>query len=290
MCRSARRRIRRYDASLGYAGSVPWPRIAGCYGVSALHGHGCDSGADPPSSRTARPSWQRRSGSATRVLRLVELTRLITLEKLRGRFNLALGTGASASVLASTAGGPVTRRRATHRRNHDLRSYLRVSSRREPERAGQAVAVIGGSAGIGPGAARRARAEGADVVLTGRNPGRLPHAAAKIGARQTGPWTRTTRPRSTGSSRACRPATRDGRRRIGDTGALASAGARRVGLIKASRKSKPSVGRVVEAGQDTDAVAGQDEDEHPAGVKIPRLPGHAPRHRKGVARRVLSRD
>ena len=52
-----------------------------------------------------------RSGSATRVLRLVELTQLITLEKLRGRFNLALGTGVSASVLASTAGGPVARRR-----------------------------------------------------------------------------------------------------------------------------------------------------------------------------------
>jgi NAD(P)-dependent dehydrogenase (short-subunit alcohol dehydrogenase family) len=63
---------------------------------------------------------------------------------------------------------------------------LRVSSWREPERAGQAVAVIGGSAGIGLGAARRARAEGADVILTGRHPGRLPHAAVKIGARQTG--------------------------------------------------------------------------------------------------------
>ena len=86
------------------------------------------------------------------VLRLVKLTRLITLEELRGCINLALGTGASASVLASTVGGPVTRRRAIHRRNHDLRSHLRVSSWREPERAGQAVAVIGGSAGIGLGA------------------------------------------------------------------------------------------------------------------------------------------
>ena len=129
----------------------------------------------------------------------MKLTRLITLEELRGCINLALGTGASASVLASTVGGPVTRRRAIHRRNHDLRSHLRVSSRRKPERAGQAVAVIGGSAGIGLGAARRARAEGADVILTGRNPGRLPHAAAKIGARQAGPSTRTTRLRSTGS-------------------------------------------------------------------------------------------
>jgi len=42
-----------------------------------------------------------------------------------------------------------------------------------------------------------------------------------------------------------------------------------VSADKSSRKSKPSAGRVVEAGQNTDAVAGQDEDEHPAGVKYP---------------------
>ena len=40
---------------------------------------------------------------------------------------------------------------------------------REPELLGQTVVVIGGSAGIGFETARRARAEGAKVILTGRN-------------------------------------------------------------------------------------------------------------------------
>ena len=44
---------------------------------------------------------------------------------------------------------------------------------REPELLGQTVVVIGGSAGIGLETARRARAEGADVILTGRDPDRL---------------------------------------------------------------------------------------------------------------------
>jgi len=50
---------------------------------------------------------------------------------------------------------------------------------------GQTVVVIGGSAGIGLGTARLARAEGAEVVLTGRNPERLEGAAREIGARGT---------------------------------------------------------------------------------------------------------
>ncbi len=40
-----------------------------------------------------------------------------------------------------------------------------VSTPRAPELVGQIVVVIGGSAGIGLETARRARAEGADVVL-----------------------------------------------------------------------------------------------------------------------------
>jgi NAD(P)-dependent dehydrogenase (short-subunit alcohol dehydrogenase family) len=56
---------------------------------------------------------------------------------------------------------------------------------REPELPGQTVVVIGGSAGIGLETARRARAEGADVILTGRNPDRLERAAAEVGARST---------------------------------------------------------------------------------------------------------
>jgi NAD(P)-dependent dehydrogenase (short-subunit alcohol dehydrogenase family) len=55
----------------------------------------------------------------------------------------------------------------------------------EPELAGQTVVVIGGSAGIGLETGRRARAEGAKVILVGRNPDRLKQAAADIGAERT---------------------------------------------------------------------------------------------------------
>src|SRR5262245_31059912 len=48
--------------------------------------------------------------------------------------------------------------------------------------AGQTVVVLGGSSGIGLETARLARAEGADVVLTGRDPERLQSAAQEIGA------------------------------------------------------------------------------------------------------------
>ncbi len=58
-------------------------------------------------------------------------------------------------------------------------------SQREPELAGQTVVVIGGSAGIGLETARRARTEGAQVILTARNPGRLQQAAAELGAQDT---------------------------------------------------------------------------------------------------------
>jgi len=47
---------------------------------------------------------------------------------------------------------------------------------------GQTVVVLGGSAGIGLETARAARAEGADVVLTGRDPARLEAAAREVGA------------------------------------------------------------------------------------------------------------
>ena len=45
--------------------------------------------------------------------------------------------------------------------------------------------MIGGSAGIGLETARRARAEGAEVILTGRNPERLDAAAREVGAQST---------------------------------------------------------------------------------------------------------
>ena len=51
--------------------------------------------------------------------------------------------------------------------------------------AGQIVILIGGSSGIGLETARRARAEGADVVLTGRDPDRLEQAGDEVGAQRT---------------------------------------------------------------------------------------------------------
>ena len=60
-----------------------------------------------------------------------------------------------------------------------------ATTRREPELAGQTVVLIGGSSGIGLETARRARAEGADVILTGRDPARLTQAAAELGVPRT---------------------------------------------------------------------------------------------------------
>jgi len=51
------------------------------------------------------------------------------------------------------------------------------------ELLGDTVVVIGGSAGIGLETARRARAKGANLILTGRNPERLQQAASELGAR-----------------------------------------------------------------------------------------------------------
>ena len=53
---------------------------------------------------------------------------------------------------------------------------------RESALAGQTVVVIGGSSGIGLGTAMRARSEGGNVVLTGRDPQRLEDAAREVGA------------------------------------------------------------------------------------------------------------
>ena len=61
----------------------------------------------------------------------------------------------------------------------DSRAY------REPSLLGQTVVVIGGSAGIGIETARRARAEGADVILTARDANRLQNAASEVGALRT---------------------------------------------------------------------------------------------------------
>ncbi len=69
-----------------------------------------------------------------------------------------------------------------------------ASPRHEPELAGQTVVVIGGSAGIGLETARRARAEGAEVILTGRNSDRLSQAAHEVGAQRTAAFDATDTP------------------------------------------------------------------------------------------------
>jgi NAD(P)-dependent dehydrogenase (short-subunit alcohol dehydrogenase family) len=56
---------------------------------------------------------------------------------------------------------------------------------REPALLGQTVVVIGGSSGIGLETARRACAEGAKVILTGRNAQRLQYAARDVDAQST---------------------------------------------------------------------------------------------------------
>src|SRR5262245_31297815 len=64
-----------------------------------------------------------------------------------------------------------------------LRGDAMENARSEPALRGQTVVVIGGSAGIGLETARRARAEGADVILTARNQQHLKRAADEVGAR-----------------------------------------------------------------------------------------------------------
>src|SRR5215472_8441736 len=54
--------------------------------------------------------------------------------------------------------------------------------RRERGLLGQTVLVIGGSSGIGLETARLARAQGADIILTARNPDRLHRAGLELGA------------------------------------------------------------------------------------------------------------
>jgi NAD(P)-dependent dehydrogenase (short-subunit alcohol dehydrogenase family) len=58
-------------------------------------------------------------------------------------------------------------------------------TRRAQQLLGQTVVVLGGSAGMGFETARAARAEGAEVIITGRNPERLEHAARELGALST---------------------------------------------------------------------------------------------------------
>src|SRR5580765_4829254 len=53
---------------------------------------------------------------------------------------------------------------------------------REPNLLGQTVLVIGGSSGIGLETARLARAQGAEIILTARDPDRLHRAGLELRA------------------------------------------------------------------------------------------------------------
>src|ERR1700678_4430085 len=55
----------------------------------------------------------------------------------------------------------------------------------EPGLLGQTVVVIGGSSGIGLETARRARAEGAKLILAARNPESLENASRELGTLST---------------------------------------------------------------------------------------------------------
>jgi NAD(P)-dependent dehydrogenase (short-subunit alcohol dehydrogenase family) len=78
-----------------------------------------------------------------------------------------------------------------------------ASTGREPALLGQTVVLIGGSAGIGLETARLARSEGAEVVLTGRDPERPSRLGARSSAqrsRSAGWLDRPTSPRSRSTS------------------------------------------------------------------------------------------
>jgi len=66
-----------------------------------------------------------------------------------------------------------------------MSTAVATQSQRAPQLLGQTVVLIGGSAGMGLETARQARTEGAKVVLTGRNPERLQHAAGEVEAQST---------------------------------------------------------------------------------------------------------
>jgi NAD(P)-dependent dehydrogenase (short-subunit alcohol dehydrogenase family) len=66
-----------------------------------------------------------------------------------------------------------------------MSTAINADRQAKPQLLGQTVVVIGGSAGIGLETARRATAEGAKLILTGRNPEPLQRAATEVNALST---------------------------------------------------------------------------------------------------------
>src|ERR1700739_4522707 len=73
--------------------------------------------------------------------------------------------------------------RAIARRRERMTTETSVTPQRKPELLGQTVVIIGGSAGMGLETARRARVEGANVVLAARNSERLEEVTRELGAK-----------------------------------------------------------------------------------------------------------
>ena len=106
----------------------------------------------------------------------------------RARFGVRRPPTAStrSAPASATRTGPTGTPRTWRRAVRQRAAAMNASPvQREPELLGQTVVVIGGSAGIGLETARRARAEGANVILTGRNPERLQRAASELDALST---------------------------------------------------------------------------------------------------------
>ena len=88
-------------------------------------------------------------------------------------------------LLAPSTISTLTVARTIRRRKIVTIATTAVSTQRKPELLGQTVVVIGGSACRGLETARRARAEGARLILTGRNEERLKQAALELDAQRT---------------------------------------------------------------------------------------------------------
>ena len=108
-------------------------------------------------------------------------------------------------LLAPSTISTLTVARTIRRRKIVTFATTAVSTQRKPELLGQTVVVIGGSARIGLETARRARAEGASVILTGRNPKRLKQAALELDAQRTAAFDANDRPPCSRSSRISQP-------------------------------------------------------------------------------------
>lgn len=168
-------RLDKPGAYVGSAGPGPLVALRSVTGVALIAATVLASGVtsiDANVVKVAMPAIGRSLGASVSALQWTLTSYLLAVATL-----LLLAGSPGRSVRAAARAG-------------DRAGIMTTASavpaiQREPGLPGQPVVVIGGSAGIGLETARRARAEGADVVLTGRNPERLQHAAQEVGALST---------------------------------------------------------------------------------------------------------